>query len=299
MRLGARLPHTGELPATHGMPAMARAIEAAGFDSLWVSDHIVMPERIRAPYPFAADGRVTWPTAVPWYDALVSLALAAGATERVTIGTAVLVLPLRHPVELAKQAASLDAASGGRLVLGVGAGWLRDEFEALGVPFEDRGARLDEWMAIARACWTGRPPAHRTERYVLPAGTLCLPAPARPIPFLVGGHSPAAVRRAGRLGDGWLGQQAVGALDPGALAAAIAGMRAAAREHDRDPDALRAVLRVVESEGRLGELARQLPALARAGIDEVIVDLDWERGDHVQDHELLEHAIRCPPSRPR
>ncbi|MBX5440303.1 MAG: TIGR03619 family F420-dependent LLM class oxidoreductase [Solirubrobacteraceae bacterium] len=293
MRLGARLPHTGDLPATVGIPAMARAIEAAGFDGLWVSDHIVMPERIESFYPFADDGVVRWPTAVDWYDALVSLALAAGVTERVTLGTAVLVLPLRHPVELAKQAASLDAAAGGRVVLGVGAGWLREEFEALGVPFPGRGGRLAEWMAIARACWSGRPPAFRSERYELPAGTLCLPVPPRgTIPLLVGGHSPAALRRAGRIGDGWLGQQAAGELDADAAAAAIGAVREAAVDAGRDPEALRMVLRIVESEGRAHEVARHLPALARAGVQEVIVDLDWEAGDHREVHDVMEHAIR-------
>lgn len=293
MLLGARLPHTGDEAADPGMPAMARAIEAAGFDSLWVSDHIVMPEEIRAPYPFAADGVVRWPTAVDWYDALISLALAAAVTERVTLGTAVLVLPLRHPVELAKQAASLDAASGGRLVLGVGAGWLHDEFEALGVPFEGRGGRLAEWMAIARACWTGRPPEHRSERYHLPAGTLCLPTPTRgTIPFLLGGHSRAALRRAGRVGDGWLGQQDAAALDAGEVGAAIAVMRDAATERGRDADRLRVVLRIVGSTGRAAEVARHLPALARAGVQEVIVDLDWEAGAHRDDHDLMRDAIR-------
>jgi len=293
VRLGARLPHTGDLPATVGIPAMARAIEDAGFDGAWVSDHIVMPERITSPYPFAEDGVVRWPTAVDWYDALVSLALAAGVTQRVTLGTAVLVLPLRHPVELAKQAASLDAASGGRLVLGVGAGWLAEEFDALGVPFADRGTRLAEWMAIARDCWSGRPPGRSSDRYALPEGTLCLPVPVRgTIPFLVGGHSPAALRRAGRTGDGWLGQQAAGELDADAAAAAIATVREAAAGAGRDPDALRMVLRIVESEGRADQVARHLPALARAGVQEVIVDLDWQDGDHREDHDLMEHAIR-------
>ena len=293
MRLSARLPHTGDLPVTAGIPAMARAIEEAGFDGAWVSDHIVMPERIDSWYPFADDGVVRWPTAVDWYDVMVSLAIAAGVTERVTLGTAVLVLPLRHPVELAKQAASLDAASGGRVVLGVGAGWLREEFDALGVPFEGRGGRMEEWMAIARACWTGRPPEHRSERYVLPAGTLCLPVPPRgAIPFLVGGHSAFALRRAGRVGDGWLGQQAADELDADAAAAAIGTVREAAVAAGRDPDALQMVLRVVGSEGRAAEVARHLPALARAGVQEVIVDLDWEGGDHREDHDVMEHAIR-------
>ena len=125
LRIGAKLPNSGPLPLTLGIPAMARRLEEAGFASLWVSDHIVLPGSIDSRYPFAEDGRATWPTDTPYLDALVALALAAAATERATLGTAVLVLPLRQPVVFAKQAASIDVASGGRLRLGVGAGWLR------------------------------------------------------------------------------------------------------------------------------------------------------------------------------
>ena len=125
MRIGVLVPNSGPWPSELGIPAMARTAEAAGFDSLWVSDHIVLPETIESHYPFAADGRATGPTDTPYVAALVALALMAAATERPTLGTAVLVLPLRHPVVFAKQAASIDVASGGRLRLGVGAGWLQ------------------------------------------------------------------------------------------------------------------------------------------------------------------------------
>src|SRR3954451_21630340 len=133
MLIGAKLPASGPLHA--GVAEHAVALERAGFDSLWVSDHIVMPAEIGSRYPFAADGRATWPTDTPYLDALIALALAAAVTERVRLGTVLLVLPLRNPVELAKQAATIDAASGGRLELGVGAGWLAEEFAALNVPF--------------------------------------------------------------------------------------------------------------------------------------------------------------------
>lgn len=279
MQIGVLVPNSGPWPLELGIPAMARTAEAAGFDSLWVSDHIVLPESIESHYPFAADGRATWPSETPYVDALIALALIAAATERPTIGTAVLVLPLRHPIVFAKQAASIDIASGGRLRLGVGAGWLQEEFEALGVPFEKRGGRLLEWMEIARDCWTGRPQARSSERYTLPAGVLCLPAPAKPIPFLMGGHSPAALRRAGRFADGWLGQQSLSELEPDALAAAASAMRAAAEEAGRDPAGLQVVLRLVDSAGRADEIAAALPALARAGVDEIVVNVDWARDD--------------------
>jgi probable F420-dependent oxidoreductase len=279
VRIGALVPNSGPLPLEVGIPAMAARLEAAGFDSLWVSDHIVLPASIESHYPFAADGRATWPSTTPYVDALIALALMAAATEHATLGTAVLVLPLRHPVIFAKQAASIDVASGGRLQLGVGAGWLREEFDALGVPFEDRGRRLVEWMAIARDCWTGTPAARSSERYTLPEGVLCLPAPAHPIPFLMGGHSPAALRRAGRLASGWLAQQSLSELDPDALALARETMRAAAAEAGRDPDDARVVLRFVESAGRADEISSALPALATAGVDEIIVNVDWEDED--------------------
>ena len=139
MRIGAKVPNSGPLPERLGIGMMAAELEFAGFESLWVSDHIVLPATIESRYPFAADGRATWPTDTPYFDALIALALMAQATDSATIGTAVLVLPLRQPVVFAKQAASIDVASGGRLRLGVGAGWLEEEFAALNVPFAGPG----------------------------------------------------------------------------------------------------------------------------------------------------------------
>ena len=115
MLIGARLPNTGTLPLERGVPALARILEDAGSDSIWVSDHVVMPREIDSHYPFAADGRATWASDTPYLEAMIVLALAAAVTERVRIGTAVLVLPLRNPVMFAKQAATVDVASSGRL----------------------------------------------------------------------------------------------------------------------------------------------------------------------------------------
>jgi probable F420-dependent oxidoreductase len=241
-------------------------------------------------YPFAADGRATWATDTPYLDALMALALAAAVTERVSLGVAVLVLPLRQPVATAKQLATLDVASGGRLSLGVGAGWLEEEFAALDVPFESRGSRLEEWMALLRSCWTGTPEAFDGRHYTLPADVLCMPAPAHRVPLLVGGHSKPALRRAGALGDGWLGQQALGALDPGEIRAARTSAGEAARAAGRD-DGLTVVLRIVETTGRSAELAPQLPALAEAGVDEIIVDVDWARGEPEAELAELRAAV--------
>jgi probable F420-dependent oxidoreductase len=277
--LGAKVPNSGPLPQRPGIPAMAAALEKAGFESLWVSDHVVMPAEIHSVYPFAADGRATWPTDTPYYDAIVAMTLIAAATTTARIGPAVLVLPQREPVVLAKQLASLDALSQGRVELGIGAGWLAEEFAALDVPFESRGSRFVEWIALLRACWTGSPEAHLGRHYDLPAGVLTRPAPAHRIPLYVGGHSPVALRRAATLADGWLAQQSVPAIDPAELAAGRRAMAEAAERAGVDPAGLRVVLRLVESAGRCAEVARALPDLAAAGVDEIIVDADWERPD--------------------
>ncbi|WNV85650.1 TIGR03619 family F420-dependent LLM class oxidoreductase [Umezawaea sp. Da 62-37] len=284
MRIGVKLPHTGSATGP-SVPARARELELAGFDSLWVSDHVVLPERIGSWYPFDPGGKATWPTDTPYLEAVVSLAAAAAVTERVRLGTAVLVLPQRNPVLLAKQAATVDAISGGRLVLGVGAGWLKEEFDALGMPFDTRGPRMVEWIRLLRDCWTGRPEGRSGEHYELPPGTLVLPAPARPIPLYVGGHSPTALRRAGRLGDGWLAQQSLPDLDPDALAAEIGQIRAAAVKAERDPDALDVVLRIVQTAGQADAVARRLGDLAKAGVGEVVVDVDVD--DAAAEHAVL------------
>jgi probable F420-dependent oxidoreductase len=289
LRIGAKLPNSGPLPLALGIPAMARALEAAGFDSLWVADHVVLPRAIGSRYPFAADGRATWPSDAPYVEALIALALAASVTERATLGTAVLVLPLRSPVYFAKQAASIDTASSGRLKLGVGAGWLKEEFDALGVPFSDRGPRIEEWIEIARDCWTGTPSAHASERYSLPPGILMVPPPERPIPLLMGGHSRVALARAGRLTDGWLAQQSLPEIDTDELVAAAALMREAAAAAGRAGASLEVVLRVVQSAGGAEEVARRIPALAAAGVAEIIVDLDWD-ADLASQHDLLRGA---------
>lgn len=255
--IGAKLPHTGAIVTEGRIPEAAVRLEQAGFESLWVSDHIALPRTVGSHYPFDRDGVARWRTDVPYLEALTTLAAAAAVTRTVRLGTAVLVLPIRNPVLLAKQTASIAALAPGRVRLGVGAGWLREEFDALGATFADRGASTAAGITELRACWTGTP----GELLMLPAAS---------IPIYPGGHAPAALRRAGRFGDGWLGQQSLPELDPVALAADIAAVRDAAAE----PDALHMVLRIVESTGRAAQLADRLPELAAAGVDEIIVDSD-------------------------
>jgi probable F420-dependent oxidoreductase len=205
VRIGAKVPNSGPLPESLGIAAMARTLEEAGFDSLWVSDHIVMPAAIGSRYPFAADGRPTWSPETPYVDALIALALIAAATERVAIGSAVLVLPLRNPVELAKQAASIDVASGGRLELGVGAGWLRDEYERAGMPFDPpavRVDRLEESLQVLKGLLAGEAVMLTGKHYRID-GLETFPRPVqrpRP-PILVGAGSRRMLGIAGREAD--------------------------------------------------------------------------------------------------
>lgn len=290
MRLGVKLPHTGSIdPAS--IADRAVELEQAGFDSLWVSDHVVLPEQITSYYPFAADGVATWASDQPWVETVVVLATAAAVTHRIRIGTAVLIAPQRNPVLLAKQIGCLSAVSSGRIDLGVGAGWLREEFEALDSDFDSRGPRLEEWIELLRSCWTGRPDSHNGPNYRLAAGTLMLPAPAQRIPVLVGGHSRAALRRAGQLGDGWLAQQSVPDLSLSDLSRGIGVIQEHAARVGREAAEVQIVLRLVESRDRHDEIAAAIPGLGAVGVDEIIVDVDPEAGDPAVVHDVLRAAV--------
>ncbi|MBL6454641.1 LLM class F420-dependent oxidoreductase [Belnapia sp. T6] len=190
-------------PDGTGAARLARLAEAAGFDSVFAVDHVVLPDTYESTYPYDAGGRLpsTQFTAMP--DPLIWMAFAAAATTRLRLMSGVIILPLRNPLVLAKQVATLDHMSGGRIELGIGVGWLREEFDALGVPFAERGRRADEYVAAMRALWRADG-ASFSGRYVGFEGVSCDPKPvARAVPIIIGGHSEAAARRAGRLGDGF------------------------------------------------------------------------------------------------
>lgn len=197
---------------------VAHAAEAAGFESLWAGEHVVLPDPQVPPSPMAPTDRIL--------DPIVALTFLAAQTSRVRLGTGVIVLPQRQPLVLAKELASLDALSGGRLIVGVGAGYLEPELRALGVPMAERGARTDDYLAAMRAIWTDERPAH-DGRFVSFAGVQA--HPRRAIPVVVGGHSPAAHRRAVEHAHGWYGF----ALTPDATAEALNGLRVAAAKYRR------------------------------------------------------------------
>jgi probable F420-dependent oxidoreductase len=176
---------------------IAALAERLGYDSLWAGEHVVVPSPRVDPSPMEPDE--------PMLDPLVALAHLAGHTEHVLLGTGLIVLPQRNPLVLAKQAASLDVLSGGRLVLGIGVGYLEPELTAVGVPMAGRGARADEYLAAMRSLWEHDAPAY-SGQHVEFAGVDAHPRPVQqPLPIVVGGHTNAAFRRAARLADGWYG----------------------------------------------------------------------------------------------
>ena len=232
------------LPTATGVTAdpdwvrtFAQHAEACGFDGLVVVEHTVVVRDYEAAYPYDASGRMEIDPSCDLPDPLEVLAFVAGVTQRIALATGVLVLPNHHPVMLAKRAATLDRLSGGRLRLCVGMGWMREEVEALGVDFATRGRRADEQLQVLRALWEQEVFDHEGEFFSL-KGAVSRPAPAHRIPLLIGGHSPAAARRAGRYGDGL---QPLGVAGE-QLQQLVASMRAAADEAGRDPDALELVL---------------------------------------------------------
>lgn len=226
MEFGVHLAHE-KLPMEQGTERMAVAAERLGFDAVWVSDRIVTPVDFSLDTDHAALARVADRQDA---DPLISLAYIAGRTRRIRLGPAVLVLPLRNPLLTAKMLATLDVLAGGRVILGAGVGWLPEEFPVLRVPeYPLRGEVTDEWIAILRGCWESDHPSFTGRHYSFPRVHFS-PRPARPIPIWVGGNSAPALRRAGRLGDGWLGTR----VAPSAVPAAIAGIRAAADAAGRD-----------------------------------------------------------------
>ena len=254
MNLGVHLPQfRDQIVPGPVLADAARAAEAAGADDVWVSDHVVVPVGSDAP-----------PEA--FHDPLTVLTWAAASTDRVGLGTSVLVAPYRHPVALARSLASLDALSGGRVIAGMASGWMEWEFDVLGVPFTERGARTDEAIAVCRALWAGEPDfAGAFSAFV---GAAITPAPARPggPPIWIGGNSTSGIRRAARLGDAWHTTRS----DPDRLAPAIDALRAQVVAAGRDEHSVEVSVRV---RATVDEVAALAPRLAALGVVHLLVDL--------------------------
>jgi probable F420-dependent oxidoreductase len=250
MQLGIHLPHIGRKAGPATIRRTAVQAEELGFEDVWVSEHIILPKD------------TDYPPTPNFWDPVLSLTWAAAATSRVRLGTSVLVLPLRHPLPLAKELATLQNLSNGRLILGAGVGWLEAEFDALGVPFNERGRRMDEGIAMMRAVWTRDPVSF--EAKWIPATISAMrvqPQPIQPIPIWIGGSSDAAIRRALRL-DGWHGSR----VAPDKAVEVVKRLRA-----ERPGEDFVISLRVSCNADSVGSMRDTLGAYRDAGVQHVLV----------------------------
>ena len=252
MRFGIHLPHIGRKAGPEAIRRAAIQAEELGFADAWTSEHIIIPKG--APYP---------PSAI-FYDPVLTLTWAAAFTNRIGLGTSVLVLPMRHPLPLAKELATLQNLSEGRLILGAGVGWMAAEFAALGAPFRERGRRMDEGIALMRAVWRDDPvtfPARHIPAVV--ENMRMLPQPVKPIPIWIGGSSEAALARAIRLAEGWHGSR----LAPEEAAPIVRRLR------EKRPEAEFTISLRYGWDGKDdGALSARLFAYGEAGVEHILVE---------------------------
>ncbi len=280
MEIGVHLMNVGGCTAD-GMRVVAQAADRLGLDAVWVSDHVVLPKEMEPNYPYTDDGRYLLDESAPWWEALMTLASLALVTERVQLGTYILVAPLRDPWLLAKQVATLDQLSGGRAVLGIGVGWMHEEFDILHAPFRDRLSRTREMVELMRCIWSENPVSFEGRYWQAPPVGV-LPQPVRgAVPVLVGGNSEPAIARAGEYGDGWCPY----GLTPEQLADGRRRVLEAAAAAGRDPSATRCYVQVPTWLGEppegvrafvSGSTAAVLDALGRyrdAGADHLVLEL--------------------------
>jgi probable F420-dependent oxidoreductase len=215
------------------MAHLAQAAERFGFESIWTVEHVVIPQNYQSPYPYSPSGKIPGSEDVPIPDPLLPLAYAAAITKTLRLGTGVMILPQRHPLYVAKEVATLDVLSNGRVILGIGSGWLKEEFDSLGLDFHQRGARTDEAINSLRALWSPEAASSFHGKHFSFGPVKCFPKPVQKggVPIVVGGHSPAAAKRAGRYGNGFFPAIA----EPDKLKELFAMMSAEAKKAGRDP----------------------------------------------------------------
>ncbi len=260
MKFGIMFANTGPFVDGPRAVALAQAAEAAGFDSLWTVEHVVVPRGYASPYPYDDSGKMPGGREdfdIP--DPLIWLSYVAAATQSIKLATGILIVPQRSPLVTAKAVATLDKLSGGRAILGVGVGWLEEEFNALGVPFAGRGRRLDDYLRAFRALWSENCASHDGE-FVSFSDCYCRPQPVNgSVPIVIGGHSERAARRAGELGDGFF--PAITDVDK--LKHLFRTMRESAEAAGRDPDAIE----ITATGGPPDQIAR----MAELGVSRVFV----------------------------
>jgi probable F420-dependent oxidoreductase len=293
VEFGFSLPGRGPLATPEQILRLATRADTLRYSSVFVTDHVVLPvSAARSVYPYASSGRLPGGANQDYLDPLALLGWLAHATRRIRLGTSVLVVPYRNPLVTAKILATIDRLSGGRLILGAGVGWLREEFEALAAPpFEERGRVTDEYVTLMRKTWTTDPVSFEG-RYYRVKDVHALPKPAQRggIPVWIGGHTDGAVRRAATLGDGWhpIALRPPGLLFPEEYGTRVAQIRKWAAEAGRDPGAITLSVRVpmeVRSarskapagdrplfQGTAADVLGDIQAYARVGVTHFVFD---------------------------
>jgi probable F420-dependent oxidoreductase len=317
MRFGFPIPTRGALGTLEVVRRLGQAADQYRFDSIWVTDHLVIPRATDSKYPYAADGRMDLEAAAHYLEPFTVMSFLAGVTERPAIGSSVLVMPYRNPILTAKMVATLDLMSKGRVILGVGVGWMREEFEALGVrTFEQRGVVTDEYIRILRELWTQERPSYRGSFYAFDEVRF-FPKPVQKPhpPIWIGGHTRAAIRRAGRLGDGWhpIGLRPPAGLHPAEYEQAAAELRAEAKAAGRDPWSItlsfRAPIRFSDGAaaasrtpfvGSSGQIIEDIRTYQRLGVRHLIFDFGGNTAEAIveQLHRFAEEVTPAFRGRP-
>jgi probable F420-dependent oxidoreductase len=280
MKVGVNLLNFGPAASPESLLRWTRVVEALGYHFLMISDHVAPTPDVMARYP------------APIYDPFVSIGWLAGQVPRLELGTTVVILPYRHPLEMARLTANLDNLCGGRFIFGVGVGWARQEFEALGVPFNRRGALADEALQVIRRCWTEDVVTHEGKFFKF-SDVNTAPRPLRRPPIWVGGGSEAALRRAVRYGDAWHPIR----IKLGALREALPRLARIAGEAGRPVPALCPRMRLcltssllpeadrMAGHGTLDQVHRDLETLAGLGAQYVLLDTYMDDPEATRDHE--------------
>ncbi len=239
---GTSMPSRGDMASPANLRTLAQRAESLDFDSAWVSDHIILPRSVDSFYPYAANGVATFRPDEDYYEPLAALNFLAGCTQKIRLGTHVLILPYRNPVLTAKMISTLDVLSEGRFILGAGVGWMEEEFKALGLDtFAQRGAVTDEYIQLFKELWTKDNPEFQGEHYQLSeSGFQPKPVQKPHPPIWIGGHTNPAIRRAAKYGDGWMpiGLRPPAILEPEELAEKITRLRRLTMEAGRPEDAV-------------------------------------------------------------
>jgi probable F420-dependent oxidoreductase len=272
MKVGVIIHNAGDKASPENLIKTAKWAEELGYHSIWLTDHVALKEEVNSWYPYRTHGRWDYPPDTKWVDPLLTLAWAGAAAPTLKLGTSVLVIPLRHPVLLAKQLASLDFLTGGRVILGAGAGWMAEEFELMGENFANRGRRAVEMVKLMRQLWTGETVDFKGEFYQV-SGCKMHPTPVqKTIPVVWGGHSDAAIRRVAQVGDGWHPTQ----ITLEELEAGVKKLRQYCEEYGRDPAATLVIARPGDKYDITPEThAKHL----ELGIDHLVVDTPIKQED--------------------